>query len=308
MAADPMACKVCNGKSRHVVDIKYSYGEGDPSALSVFLCSICGLLFIGEVTDAQLACAYGALDSNRIYEETAFTVERKISRALHNIAPFLSGNVSNPSLLDIGCGYGHLLDGLAESYPLLRLTGHELPGDSASVCRKKGYEVFTCPLEDLSGHFSVITLLDVAEHVSDPNSTFAEVCRLLNKDGYVYLHTPRRCFWDSIFLALIRIPGLRKLAWEWLRTRVSVFHLQLWTDKALKLSLRNAGFRIIYSKAELELSWPLERYANVYLVRQRHLPVLLAKVFTYLARFLFVGLGTMRNKSIVLAQKVGNVE
>jgi len=296
------ACKVCGGKSKHVFSLNNEYGE--PHVLDIFSCASCGLLFVGnQTTEQQLADAYGAFDFEQYYREIADTNDRKVRRAVDDVALLLRGYPKKPSVLDVGCGYGYFLEALAKSHPSIRGAGHELPGDSATRCQRKGFEVFTCSLGKIPERFSLVALLDVAEHVPWPNATFAACFSLLKKNGYICVHTPRRCFWDSLFLALVRVPGLRGLSKAWLSPRVSIFHLHLWTDKALRLSLQKAGFRLVRLKAEMELSWPLERYAEVYLGDRLHLPPLLVRVVTCFARIVFVWLGTLKNKAICVAQK-----
>ncbi|MBI2357602.1 MAG: class I SAM-dependent methyltransferase [Deltaproteobacteria bacterium] len=223
--------------------------------------------------------------------------------AVNDLYPLFSNPGDHDSVLDIGCGYGHFLEVFKDSRPFVRVAGHELQGEPASACEAKGFEVFTCNLEEISDKFDLIVLLDVAEHVPDPNRTFAACHSLLKMGGHIYIHTPRRCFWDSFFLLLAKIPGMGEFSAAWLRTRVSIFHLQLWTDKALEMSLKMAGFQLLYLKPELELSWPLERYARIYLGEKLHFPPLLVRIATRIADLLFVRLGTLRNKAVCLGQR-----
>jgi uncharacterized membrane protein len=64
-----------------------------------------------------------------------------------------------------------------------------------------------------------------------------------------------------------------------------------------------AGFKLVYLKSEMELSWPLNRYTKVYLGDKLHVPALVVRVATALAGILFLRLGTLRNKAICLAQR-----
>ncbi len=298
-------CKVCRSKSQYFFSLDNKLGK--PPVLDIFLCNYCGLLFVANtLTVEQIAHAHGMLDQTKYYQEIAVSTERKISRAVRDIRKLLPSGPNNSSLLDIGCGDGHFLEALTKTFPSIRVAGHELPGESATACQTKGLTVFTCALEDLSQQFSIISLLDVAEHIPHPNRTFVSCHSLLKTDGHIYIHTPRRCFWDNVFLALTKIPGLRNLSRTWFHTRLSIFHLQLWTDKALKLSLQKAGFEFVYLKSEMELSWPLDMYVRVYLGQKLHFSPVLMMVATAFAKVLFVWLRTLRNKAICLAQKRGD--
>lgn len=296
------SCKVCGNEARYLLSLNNEHGE--PHFLDLFLCTCCGLLFVGNpITEDQLAHAYGTLDWKRYYREIDSATRGKIMRALEDFAPLLPGFTNHSAVLDVGCGYGHFLEVFHQSYPFVRVLGHELQGEPVSACEAKGFKVFTCALEEIPEQFYLIVLLDVAEHVPQPNRTFAACRSLLKRGGYVYIHTPRRCFWDSFFLFLAKIPGMGRLSGVWLRTRVSIFHLQLWTDKALEMSLKMAGFQLLYLKSELELSWPLDRYARVYLGEKLNFPPLLVRIATRIANLLFVRLGTLKNKAICLGQR-----
>ncbi|HEX7344726.1 MAG TPA: class I SAM-dependent methyltransferase [bacterium] len=300
--ADQKICKVCGNKAKFV----YSRGNGSEELriLEVFLCRRCGLLFVGNpIPDGELNQAYERMDSPKHYAEIAETTYLKASNALDDLNAFLSKGTEDISLLDVGCGYGHLLDSVAKTYPAVKIFGHELPGDCASACQEKGFHIFTCSLEDIHHKFSIVTLLDVAEHVPRPGHVFSACRGMLKDGGIIYLHTPRRCIWDTLFLRLVRIPGLNRLAKVWLDPRISIYHLQLWTDRALRLALENAGFELLYLRSTTELSWPLERYTNIFLGEKCHLPKSLLWLATRLIDILFVRLGTLRNKAICLARK-----
>jgi SAM-dependent methyltransferase len=59
-----------------------------------------------------------------------------------------------------------------------------------------------CSLEQLpfrSGTFTVVSLNNVAEHLSDPRKVFAEFARVLSDDGRLVIHTPNvRSYWVHI--------------------------------------------------------------------------------------------------------------
>lgn len=296
------ACKVCGKESSYLFSMRNEHGE--PGVLDIFSCSYCGLLFVGNaLLDHQLAFAYQTLDSVTYYSNIATNTATKVSRALHDLESILAGSRNAVSVLDVGCGYGQFLQALARSHPSVRAVGQELPGQCASACEAKGLNVSTCPLEAISDRFRIVVLLDVIEHVADPNGMLRECYSLLERNGFVYIHTPRRCFWDTLFMVLITLPGVRRLSKAWLRTRVSVFHLHLWTDKALRLSLDGAGFEIKRLKSEMALSWPVEEYVRVYLGEKLGLASPVLRVVSGLAQVLFVRLRTLRNKAICLAQK-----
>ncbi len=272
----------------------------------MLLCPSCGLLFVGSpITSEQLAHAYRTIDNVKYYEDTAAASAARVHAAAANINSIIEKLPAGPAILDVGCGDGHLLEALSKSFPTARLAGHELPGQAAAAAQARGFTVYTGELAEVPSQFHVAVLLDVAEHVPDPNRFFQTLASRLETKGYVYFHTPRRCFWDTAALLLARTPGVRKLALAWLNTRVSIFHLHLFTDEALTRCLEQAGFQVQFLRKKLELSWPLEMYTRVYLGNKLHLPSPLVVLATWAAKFIFIRLGALHNKAVCLAQKKG---
>lgn len=273
--------------------------------LSFFLCPKCGLLFAEPVEDGLLAQAYGSLDQNQYYESTEREARIKALSSAKDVGQALltNGSLSN-CVLDIGCGFGHFMDEYKRLYPDALVAGQELPGKAISACRAKGFAVYECDLDAIPDQFSATTLLDVAEHVPNPIKTFHSLAKLLRSGGLVYIHTPRRFFIDTMSLTVVRFPLLRNIAVKWLQTRVSIYHLQLWTDKALLEALKQTGFKLLYFRRTRELSWPVERYVEVYLEKKYHAPlpvVLIAKLFS---KVLFSTPWLTRNKAICAAVKI----
>ena len=294
-------CKVCAGRARFAYSIANAHGE--PRQLDILLCTACGLLFVGTpLSDEQLAYAYGTLDQTGYYREVAETTEEKMARALATLGPLLAAGREPVSVLDVGCGDGRLLEALRRAFPSARLAGHELPGETAEATRAKGFQVFTERLEEIRETFSLVVLLDVLEHLPEPAAVLGGCRALLASGGHLYLHTPRRCVWDSLLLPLVNVPGASWLAHAWLQGRVSIFHLQLWTEKALRHCLAQAGFEVVSLRAAMELSWPPERYARVYLGEKLDLPAALVRAAAASMKLFFVRLKMLRNKAICLAQ------
>jgi len=260
-------------------------------------------VFVGnQLTAQQLTAAYAARDPIRYYEEISIPTRAKIALALKNLSPLFRQGVAPRSVLEVGCGDGAFLEALQEIHPEVCTYGHELPGPLSSLWTAKRLRVFTGALEEIRDTFGVVVLLDVAEHVPDPNRTFSACRALLDGNGHLYLHTPRLCLWDRLFLAARGVPGLGRFCKAWLRARVSIYHLQLWTDRALAVSLARAGLEVVYIRRQTELSWPLERYLRMYLTDRFPRAALLASPLAALAGFVFVRLGTLRNKAVCLAR------
>jgi SAM-dependent methyltransferase len=97
--------------------------------------------------------------------------------------------------LDFGCGAGGFLKYLRELGTLagrpLELTGHDV-GSYADLLRTTdGFRIldFDELQREPSGHFDVISLIEVIEHLPDPDSTLALAARLLRPGGLLLLTT-----------------------------------------------------------------------------------------------------------------------
>lgn len=94
--------------------------------------------------------------------------------------------------LDLGCGMGGFLPGLAE------LAEHVYPADisleSLAHCRSRGFDRgvvvdgYALPYADAS--FDLVCLFDTVEHVSDDLRAMREVRRVLRPGGVVFLSVP----------------------------------------------------------------------------------------------------------------------
>ena len=95
------------------------------------------------------------------------------------------------SVLDLGCGCGHLLERLA-IHPQLKRAGIELNRERAAFARKAARcEIFQTPIEELEGdrRFDVIAMINVISHVPNIGDFFERLRRLLTERGRVIIKT-----------------------------------------------------------------------------------------------------------------------
>jgi SAM-dependent methyltransferase len=95
------------------------------------------------------------------------------------------------SILDVGCGCGHLLERLAE-YPQMARAGIELNRDRARFARKTARcDVFEVPVEEFAGArcFDMVTLINVISHIPNIGQFFEKLRCLLTERGKVVLKT-----------------------------------------------------------------------------------------------------------------------
>jgi SAM-dependent methyltransferase len=174
-----------------------------------------------------------------VYDETYYT-ERNAYIGDNTIFEQMFGRLldgaqaykPSGSLLDVGCGTGHLLR-------LARARGYTVGGCDISpwataYARDAGLEVRTGTLESLhypSHAFDIVTVSHTLEHVPHPLSFLQEVRRVLAADG----------------LLVIAVPNFGSVMAQTLRTRWAGLlpdqHLWHFTPATLRLLLSHGGFR-----------------------------------------------------------------
>lgn len=109
-------------------------------------------------------------------------------------------NISNCTILDVGCGGGILAEALARSGA--QVTGIDLSEASLEAARQHAgeqglnidyrYESIEEVAEKHAGEFDVITCMEMLEHVPEPNKTIAACSRLLKPGGHAFFSTINR--------------------------------------------------------------------------------------------------------------------
>jgi len=124
-------------------------------------------------------------------------------KTLHDINParlkFIQNyiDISNRSVLDVGCGGGVLSEGLARNGAIV--TGLDVEPAAIAAAQKHAKEQklkieYVCsPIEDYdSSSFDVITCMEMLEHVTEPLLVVHHCARLLKPGGYLFLSTINR--------------------------------------------------------------------------------------------------------------------
>jgi SAM-dependent methyltransferase len=95
------------------------------------------------------------------------------------------------TLLDVGCGTGHLLERLG-SFPKLHRTGIELNAQAAQFARRvSGCEILELPFESFRGEhrFDAVTLINVFSHITSFDALFRSARAALRPGGKLILRT-----------------------------------------------------------------------------------------------------------------------
>lgn len=95
------------------------------------------------------------------------------------------------SILDVGCGTGHLLERLSQ-WPDLYRAGIELNPEAAAFARRVSKcEIFETPVEEFhtNRQFDVITMINVFSHVPSFDGMFTSLSAALRPNGKLILRT-----------------------------------------------------------------------------------------------------------------------
>jgi 2-polyprenyl-3-methyl-5-hydroxy-6-metoxy-1,4-benzoquinol methylase len=202
-----------------------SYGICGP----IVKCRRCGLVYQSPVPSAdEIIDAYDGVVDQRYEEERSGRIET-FTRDLLAVERHERGG----KLLDVGCHLGLFLDVAKERG--WETTGVEPSRWSVERARDRGQDVRHGTLDNVhfaDESFDVVTMWDVAEHLTDPLTELKRIHRILRPDGLLALSTMNV---DALFP---RIVGRR---WPWYMQ----MHLVYFSRRTLHNMLAKAGYRVV---------------------------------------------------------------
>jgi len=156
-------------------------------------CNSCELFFVYPYPASKLqheqvsSGEYGGielLDCERRYQGERLYYDR-------HFAPIADECRQATSLLDVGCGAGHLLQRFADRSDMRRL-GIELNSQAAQYARSvAGCDIREIPIEQFQSaeKFDVITMINVFSHIPSFDGMFRSLSAALKPDGKLILRT-----------------------------------------------------------------------------------------------------------------------
>jgi SAM-dependent methyltransferase len=162
-------------------------------------CARCGLVRNGHPFDSRdLADHYGSYElgmAASIAEPLFFTGAGPVRRS-EAIAGWIAEAVDEVlgrppcSVMEIGCGEGHVLDRLRTRWPQAGIAGVDLSDASAALARSRGLAVTSGGYRDVDGSHELIYSFAVIEHVPSPMDYFGFLKGRLTAGGQLVVAQP----------------------------------------------------------------------------------------------------------------------
>lgn len=152
------------------------------------------------------------------------------------------------SLMEVGCGTGFVLAGIAKQYPRIRLVGSEIytSGLAFAAQRLPGVELVQMDARSLPyvAEFDVVSAFDVIEHIKEDELVLQNIHRAIKPGGGCLITVPQHM-------------------WLWSAIDEQACHQRRYEASDLHAKIKAAGFQILHSTSFVSFLLPvmaLSRY------------------------------------------------
>lgn len=146
------------------------------------------------------------------------------------------------TFLEVGCGTGYVISGIAKAFPALQLEASEYYQEGLVYARKR---VPQCRFRQLDATvmaeenaYDCIGSFDVIEHIDADQSVLCNFNRALRPGGLLLLTVPQH-------------------PWLWSAADDFAHHVRRYTYSELRTKVLRAGFRVVYCSSFVSLLLPL---------------------------------------------------
>jgi len=231
---EPVNCPLCN---KNDYQQKYQI-----DSWNIVKCNHCGFVYVNpRLKKKELLKLYtdNYFDNTSVgyfhYKENKELRKKNFQKWIDEAFSFQKPD-ENLNALDIGCAAGYCLEIFTTKG--WRPYGIELNTEYANQSQQNGYKVYNSSFLDIhfEEKYSIITLFDVVEHLTDLQEHFSKLHSILDNNGIVVLITPD---YDSL---------QRKLfGKKWFQFK-PIEHINYFSLATFKKLTDSTGFQIISSK------------------------------------------------------------
>ncbi|MFI5354965.1 MAG: class I SAM-dependent methyltransferase [Desulfobaccales bacterium] len=251
-AADSRECWFCGQGCRIGLESLTDDRFGAPGTYDIMKCPGCGL----EQTwprpaEPEMKALYekfynAGVEPGGTYQSWR---ERFLASGVYRLWLQWDGDISfhlprgRGRLLDLGCNEGRGLSRYAANGFVAE--GLEINEAAAALARQRGFTVYTGTLAEFQpvAPYDVVVLSNVLEHSTDPVAMLAQVRRLLQPGGEVWISCPNaESLWRRVF------------GRGWVNWHVP-YHLWHFSPRTLEGVLERAGFRLTALKTFTPALW-----------------------------------------------------
>jgi len=145
-------------------------------------------------------------------------------------------------VLEVGCGTGFVLQGLASRFPSYRLTGAEVYSAGLQFAQERVPQGHFCQLDatdmPFTGLFDAVGCFDVLEHIPDDEAALRGISQALKSNGYLLVTVPQHM-------------------WLWSAYDEAGGHKRRYSRGELLGKVRAAGYEVLYASSFVTLLLPL---------------------------------------------------
>tara|TARA_B100001989_G_scaffold194919_1_gene143634 strand:+ start:1204 stop:2202 length:999 start_codon:yes stop_codon:yes gene_type:complete len=202
-------------------------------------CEKCGLVYVSPVLkeneiikmykNSSYSNSWGKILSNKT--EYKFN-QKKFDNVLKDVKKITK---SKGKLLDVGCAVGQFLDTFKKDG--WKTFGIELNDFERKISQKKGHKVFDKKIEANflpNNSFDLVSILEVLEHVYDPEEVIKSIHKVLKKNGFL----------------IIIVPNVESLAASVMQSRCNMFlgmsHITMFSPLTLKNFVEKFSFKQVF--------------------------------------------------------------
>lgn len=146
-----------------------------------------------------------------------------------------------PRYLEIGCGTGYVLAGVAQAYPAASLVGSEIfsAGLPYAAARVKTAELLQMDARHIPfvDEFDAIGAFDVLEHIEEDEQVLAAMWRAVRPGGGIVITVPQH-------------------PWLWSAADDHACHVRRYKAGELREKVQRAGFKLAYETSFVSLLLP----------------------------------------------------